>query len=135
MIRQEEIGQWASTNEGIRALPILLIIIGVFISCVNYLKSGKVYLLLPIWDFMGLLYLLSYLNLHLPIEMNLILDSFRVVWLRLFSIPIDNVIFSPAKVHANATDMHLLRNIVCNLVIIGVFAIIYLILIGISKVR
>lgn len=65
--------------------------------------------------------------------MSLILDTFAVTWLKVFKIPLKNIVISPQKVHANATDMHLLRNIVCNFAIIGAVSLVYAILLAVKK--
>lgn len=102
-----------------RALPILLIIFAVALTIVNLAKSGKIYLLVPTWDFMQLLYLMNYLPVYWPLQMRLFLDTFSVTWLRWFHPSDNSLVFSPEKVHAIATDMNLIRNILCNVVLIS----------------
>lgn len=96
-----------------------MIIFTATISILNLIKSGKIYLLIPTWDFMQLLYLMNYLPVFWPVNMRLFLDTFSVTWLRWFHFDNSSIVFSPEKVHSNTIDMHLMRNIICNVVLVG----------------
>jgi hypothetical protein len=113
----------------------MIIVIVALISILNLIKSGKIYLLASAWDFMNLLYIIGYLNVHWPINMRLFLDMFSITWLRLFAIPVNKIVFSPKKVHSNSIDMHLFRNITSNLVLLGATLAILIMCLVTKKIR
>lgn len=68
------------------AVAIILIILLVAVSMLSLLKSGKIYLLVPAWDFMQMLYFLPYFNIYWPTELRRFFYDFFVVNLKWFDV-------------------------------------------------
>lgn len=104
---------------------IMLLIIVFGLTCLNFWHSNKNYLMVSTWDFMQILYVLSYLPVYWPLAMRTFLRSFQITWLKWFTISLDYLVYSSPKTYANVTDMHLFRNIFSNLIIVCAIAFIF----------
>lgn len=107
------------------ALAVILVIVGVAVSILNLWRSGKIYLLVPMWDIMHLLYLIGFTQVYWSNEISAFFNTFGVTWLKLFTINLGTIILGTDRLYANVGSIELIGNIACNIIFIGLAAIAY----------
>lgn len=122
----------------IQILPIVMLAVVVGLSLLMLVKiPSKIYLLIPLWDFLQLNDLLLFCGARWSPWMESYLKTFRVSTLRWWSYKTaeDPLYYSPQQYYAYAEsgDLGMLSNIGCSLTIFVIGIILVLVGIGLKK--
>lgn len=115
----------SNISNRVHALAVILVIVGVAVSVLNLWRSGKIYLLVPLWDTMHLLYLIGFTQVYWSNEVAAFFNTFGVTWLKPFSINLGTLVMGTNRLYASVGSIELIGNISCSIIFIGLAAIAY----------